>query len=94
MDPQTLRTRLTSITRHICMNKPIRKPINLSIDSKLLDEAKTMDVNLSRAAKSGLKIAVAAAKTKLWAADNFFSLESSNEYVEKHGLPQNNYRQL
>ena len=76
------------------MNKPFRKPTNLSIDSELLEEAKTMDVNLSRAAESGLKIAVAAAKAKLWAANNASSLKSSNEFVEKHGLPLDKYRQF
>lgn len=76
------------------MNKPFRKPTNLSIDSELLEEAKTMDVNLSRAAESGLKNAVAAAKAKRWAADNASSLKSSNEYVEKHGLPLDKHRQF
>jgi len=86
--------RLTSRLETSFMNKPFRKPTNLSIDSELLEEAKAMDVNLSRAAESGLKVAVAAAKAELWAANNASSLASSNEFVEKHGLPLNKYRQF
>lgn len=86
--------RSSPVAREPCMNKPFRKPTNLSIDSELLEEAKTMDVNLSRAAESGLKIAVAAAKAKLWTANNASSLMSSNEFVEKHGLPLDKYRQF
>jgi len=76
------------------MNKPLRKPTNLSIDSKLLEEAKAMDVNLSRAAEEGVKAAVAEARTKYWVKNNSESLKSSNAYVEKHGLPLDKYRQF
>jgi len=41
--------RLTSRLETSFLNKPFRKPTNLSIDSELLEEAKAMDVNLSRA---------------------------------------------
>jgi len=50
---------------NICMNSPLRKPTNLSIDSELLEEAKAMRVNLSRAAETGLRAAVADAKSEL-----------------------------
>ena len=78
------------------MNKPLRKPTNLSIDSSLLEEAKAMDVNLSRAAEEGVRAAVAEAKAKAerWAKNNSESLKSSNISVEKHGLPLKKYRQL
>jgi len=38
------------------VNKPFRKPTNLYIDIELLEEAKAMDVNLSRAAESSIGI--------------------------------------
>jgi len=76
------------------MNRPLRKPTNLSIDSALLEEAKAMQVNLSRAAETGLRAAVAEAKSVAWAKNNASSLKSSNEYVEKNGLPLDNYRQF
>jgi len=79
---------------NICMNSPLRKPTNLSIDSELLEEAKAMRVNLSRAAETGLRAAVADAKSELWTKNNASSLKSSNEYVEKNGLPLDKYRQF
>ena len=39
-----------------------RQPANLSIDSKLMKEAKGLDVNVSRAAEAGIAEAVAAKK--------------------------------
>ena len=76
------------------MNAHSRKPTNLSLDSALLSEAKALKVNLSRAAEDGVRIAVAAAKTEQWKAENAAALRSSNSYVEKHGLPLEGFRQF
>lgn len=76
------------------MNKRLRKPTNLSIDSNLLEEAKAMKVNLSRAAEIGLKAVVAEAKAQLWSQNNSLALKSSNEYVDSYGLPFDKYRQF
>lgn len=74
------------------MNRPAKKPTNLSISSELLAEAKELNVNLSRAAESGVKSAVQAAKAKKWMNDNRAALESSNAYIEKYGLPLDQFR--
>ena len=76
------------------MNAPSRKPTNLSLDSTLLTEAKALKVNLSRAAEQGVRTAVAAAKAEQWTAENASALESSNSYVEKHGLSLDRFRQF
>jgi len=76
------------------MNKQLRKPTNLSMDATLLSEAKALKVNLSRAAEDGLRNAVAIAKAKRWRAENAAALQSSNEYVEKQGLPLDTFRQF
>lgn len=76
------------------MNSYSRKPTNLSLDSELLIEAKALKVNLSRAAEEGVRMAVSAAKTELWKSENAAALESSNSYVEKHGLPLEGFRQF
>jgi antitoxin CcdA len=72
--------------------QPQRKPTNLSIDASLLAEAKELDVNISRAAEEGIAKAVADEKARLWLEENKEALESSNRYVEKHGLPLARYR--
>ena len=76
------------------MNMQSRKPTNLSIDRTLLDEARALDVNLSRAAETGLRAAVKAAKEAQWLADNSDALDSSNAYVAEHGLPLARFRQF
>lgn len=69
-----------------------RRPANLSIDSALLDVAKELDVNVSRAAEAGIEEAVRKARRERWLEENREALESSNEYVRKHGLPLEKYR--
>tara|TARA_R110002124_G_scaffold272168_1_gene441212 strand:+ start:207 stop:437 length:231 start_codon:yes stop_codon:yes gene_type:complete len=76
------------------MNSHTRKPTNLSLDAILLTEAKALKVNLSRAAENGVRSAVAAAKAEQWTAENATAIQSSNLYVEKHGLPLDHYRQF
>jgi len=76
------------------MNTQARKPTNLSLDRDLLAEARALKVNLSRAAEAGVRSAVAAARAEKWQADNAAALQSSNGYVEQHGLPLDRFRQF
>ncbi len=76
------------------MNAQPRKPTNLSLDSALLTEARALNVNLSRAAEEGVRAAVTAAKAAQWRAENAEALQSSNSYVERHGLPLDRFRQF
>ncbi len=71
-----------------------RKSTNLSLDGALLSEAKSLKVNLSRAAEEGVRRAVAQARAENWRSENASALESSNRYVEKHGLPLERFRQF
>ncbi|PBC06007.1 type II toxin-antitoxin system CcdA family antitoxin [Mesorhizobium sp. WSM3860] len=72
----------------------VRQPANLSIDSQLMKEAKGLNVNVSRAAEAGIAEAVAAEKTRLWKLENRATMESWNDYVEKHGVPLKEHRQF
>lgn len=74
------------------MNKPSRKPTNLSIDEALLRDAKALKINLSRAAEDGVKAAVQEAKATRWKAENSSAIASSNEFVERNGLPLEKFR--
>ena len=79
--------------RKIALNA-IRQPANLSIDSNLMREAKGLDVNVSRAAEAGIAEAVAAEKTRLWKLENRATMDAWNDYVEKTGIPLDEYRQF
>lgn len=70
----------------------VRRSANLSLEADMLDEARALDINLSRAAQDGIRRAIAAEKTRRWKEENAEAIRSSNEYVEKHGLPLEKYR--
>lgn len=74
------------------MPVPARKATNLSLDQALLDEARGLEVNISRAAEAGLREAVAQAKAAAWRRENAEAVASSNAWVEANGLPLARYR--
>lgn len=71
-----------------------RKSANLSLDAALLEEAKSLDINLSRAAEAGLAAAVAECKRERWLKENAEALASSNAWVKERGLPLSRFRQF
>jgi antitoxin CcdA len=73
------------------MNK---RATNLTIDRALLDEARSLGINLSATFETSLREAVRARKAAKWLEENRAALQSSNDWVEKHGLPLAEYRQF
>jgi antitoxin CcdA len=69
-----------------------RRAANLSIDAAVLEEARALNINLSGAAQDGIQSAISAEKAKRWKEENAEAIRSSNEYVEKYGLPLEKYR--
>ena len=74
--------------------KSVRKPTNLSLDSALLKEAKSLGINVSRSAEAGIAEAVKLHKRQKWLKDNAEALASSNAYVDANGLPLAQHRQF
>lgn len=75
-------------------SKSTRKPTNLSLDSALLEEAKALGINVSRAAEAGIVEVVNRQKQNRWLKENAGALASSNTYVEAKGLPLAPHRQF
>ncbi|MBM3597709.1 MAG: post-segregation antitoxin CcdA [Alphaproteobacteria bacterium] len=71
-----------------------RRPTNVSLNGRLLEEARALDINISRAAERGLALQIAEARAKAWKAENRAAIEASNAYVEKHGLPLARHRRF
>jgi len=69
-----------------------KKPTNVTLDRDLLATARALKINISRAAERGLAAAIAEARAAEWQDANRAALESSNAYVEAHGLPLAKYR--
>lgn len=69
-----------------------KKATNVSLTERLLVEAKALQINVSQAAEAGLAQAVAERRAELWQQENRAAIESSNEFVERQGLPLAKYR--
>lgn len=71
-----------------------KKATNVSISEALLADAKELQINVSRAAEAGLDRAIAERRAEIWLQENREALQSSNDYVERNGLPLAKYRQF
>jgi antitoxin CcdA len=71
-----------------------KKATNVSISETLLADAKALQINVSRAAEAGLDRAIAERRAEIWLQENKEALQSSNDYVERNGLPLTKHRQF
>lgn len=69
-----------------------KRATNVSLAEELLFEAKTLHINISQAAEAGVVQAIARRRSELWLAENQEAIESSNAFVDQHGLPLTKYR--
>lgn len=78
------------------MNRPkiavSRRATNVTLPESLLAEARALGINVSKAAEAGVALAVAEKRAESWGRENRAAIESSNAYVERHGLPLAKYR--
>ena len=72
--------------------KTPRKATNLTLDAQAIADAKELGINISAACEQGLVVAISKARGEKWLHENRAALESSNAWVEKHGLPLAKYR--
>ena len=72
--------------------KSQRKSVNISIESRLIEEAKELGINISRAAEESIAKAVSEEKSRRWLLENKEAIEGWNEYVRVNGLPLAKYR--
>jgi antitoxin CcdA len=63
-----------------------RRPLNVSISHTLAEEAKRLDINISRVAEEGLAREVKREKERRWREENQSTIAAYNAWVEKHGL--------
>ena len=71
-----------------------RKATNLSLDAGLLEQARALDINISRACERGLAEQIVEARAERWRAENAEAVASSNAHVELSGLPLAGFRRF
>jgi antitoxin CcdA len=75
-------------------SKVNRRPANLSLDEGIVSDARSLNINLSRAAEDGIAIAVKAERERLWRLENADAIAGMNDYIDKKGLPLDKHRQF
>ncbi len=71
-----------------------RRSTSLTLDRALLDEAKELGVNISRAAEAGVLAAVKAERARRWKIDNAEAVAAYNKWIEENGIPLSQYRKF
>lgn len=73
-------------------SKGTRKPTNVSLPTDLLERARELNVNVSRASERGLREEVQAAEARVWADKNADFITEMNARIERDGLPLEEHR--
>lgn len=76
------------------MSKSVKRAVNLRIDERLIDQAKTMKINLSQTLETSLVEILREKQRAAWLDDNRDAVEAYNRRVEKHGLFSDGLRQF
>jgi antitoxin CcdA len=63
-----------------------KKSVNLTFDEKLLAEAKSYNLNISKVAELGVGQAVCKAKESEWLTQNAKAIEASRAFLDKNGF--------
>jgi len=76
------------------MRTATRRSTSLTLNRQLLDEARELGVNVSRAAEEGLALAVRAARARRWQEENAPAIEDYNRYIAANGVPLSQFRKF
>lgn len=72
----------------------IRKATNVSLDIGIVNEARRLGLNISRACEQGLARQIAEERGRRWLAENAEALDAANAWIDEHGLPLTKYRRF
>jgi antitoxin CcdA len=76
------------------MSTADRRSKNVSLPVRLVDEARSLGINLSRACESGVEAALKPERLRRWKAENADAIAAYNRWVEEHGVPLEEFRQF
>jgi antitoxin CcdA len=80
--------------KHERISRQKRQSVNLYLDRSIVEDAKALGMNISRACDEALRAAIKAEREARWKAENAEAIRSFNDYVEKNGIPLSQYRQF
>lgn len=71
-----------------------KKATNLSLNSDLLRQARSLKINLSSTLEQALIVHVKNAQREAWVKENREAINALNELTEKHGLFSDSFREF
>lgn len=71
-----------------------RRSTSITLNGDLLDEARELGVNVSRAAEAGLTEAIRGARARAWRRENAAAIDAYNAYIDTHGVPLAEFRKF
>ncbi|MCR8548377.1 type II toxin-antitoxin system CcdA family antitoxin [Salipiger sp. P9] len=69
------------------MTARARKSTSMTLDPALLDEARQLGINISRAAESGVAAAISAERARQWKAQHAGAIADYNAFIDTQGVP-------
>ena len=76
------------------MSAAERRSTSLTLNRRLLAEARELGVNVSRAAEDGVAQAIRAARARQWREANAAAIEDYNAFIDAHGVPLSEFRKF
>lgn len=76
------------------MSVPSRRSTSLTLSRSLLDEARELGVNVSRAAEAGVAAAVRAERVRRWHEENAGAIADYNRLIDAQGVPLSRFRKF
>ena len=71
-----------------------RRATNVTLPVELLAQARVLGLNVSQACERGLEAEISRRQALQWKEQNREAFASSNDYVERHGIPLAKFRQF
>jgi antitoxin CcdA len=76
------------------MSTAPRRSTSLTLNRRLLDEARELGINVSRAAEDGVALAIRAARARRWREENAAAIDDYNRFIDAHGIPLSELRKF
>ena len=72
---------------HDSISSGKRKPVNVTIDTGVVQAAREAGINLSQVSEAALREATKAEQTRRWKIENRERIEAHNRWIEENGIP-------
>jgi len=77
--------------QHTLERQP-KRATNITLPVDVYEQAKALGINFSRACEQALRDAIRAEEGRRWAAEHADFVDAHNAFVEKNGVPLEEYR--